>query len=107
MVPAWEYIIIPDPWFAPIQSSQHYNRDSDNKSNYRWYHDYQRDVMEDLTNVVSKKMKEGIHMMLKARAPNASQKDDFQPPPFDLSNFGKGHKSKIVSRSETGQHRNK
>ena len=42
---------------------------------------------------------------LKARAPNASEKDDLQSPPFDLSNFGRGHNRKIVWRSETGQRR--
>ena len=58
MVPAREYFHSRS--LVPIQSG-HYNRDSDDESNYSWYHDYRRDMMKDLTDVSEKEKQ--IHMM--------------------------------------------
>ena len=44
----------------PIQSGQ-YDRDSDEESNYSWYHDYRRDSMKDLVDVSEKEKR--IHAM--------------------------------------------
>lgn len=38
----------------------HYDRDSDDESVYSWYHDYRRDLMEDLTDVCEKEKRISI-----------------------------------------------
>ena len=40
----------------PIQNG-HYDRDSDDESDYSWYHDYRQETMEELTDVSAKEKK--------------------------------------------------
>ncbi len=54
MIPQREYFHSRS--LIPIQSG-HYDRDSDDESDYSWYQDYRKDTMEELTDVSAKEKK--------------------------------------------------